>query len=229
MRDDARRVALPSAEADGGTSWVVTLSQRVRLAHRPVPSAGPGRGLRGRPERPVSGVLAPTAEVGPGRRRLAGHRPLVLQLRLSGTRPGRSSAFPVTDEAGEVKDQGVALIPTSEIDASRTPGSSPGMKSLRQQLPGRAGRVRARAPDVSVPRRDRGPLRHRIRRSTRPSTARRWCRSSRSSWSARNWAWAGGSGTGLSPEGGQKPISYTFFEAQADSSPSSCRSPRPRC
>src|SRR5450755_1975760 len=60
-------------------------------------------------------------------------------------------------------------------------------------------------------------------------TTRRWCRSSRSSWSARNWAWAGRpwSWSGRRRPGSRSPTPPS--RPRPTRSPSSCRSPRPRC
>ena len=153
-------------------------AQRVRLAHRPVPRAGPGRRVQGRPGRAGLRRAGPDRPGGQGGRRLADHRPLVLQLRLLARHLGRARD-PRHRRVRRGQGPGGGPDPGGR-HGGRGHLVRGGHEVLRQQLPGRHRRVRARAPGaVGAGRRSRA--------TTAPSTPTRCCTAPR--W-CRSWPWS---------------------------------------
>lgn len=160
--------------------------QRLHLGGRPVPGPGPGRRLRGGSGRPGDRGARPHRHRARGRRRrLAGQRPLVLQLRLlagdlgrargpayrrrrRGRRPGRGPGAARGPPGG-----GHLVRRGHEGDGEQLPG---GVRGLRSGAPGAVGarggrgRVRHRAEGRAVlPLRLRaGPRAHPGRPPTGP-------------------------------------------------------------
>ena len=83
-------VSAAVAEADGGTAWVLTLTNVCAWMVGLFPEQAQDEVFGADPDAKVSGVLAPTATDPEGRRRLARHRQLVLQLRLLARHLGRA-------------------------------------------------------------------------------------------------------------------------------------------
>ena len=112
-------VSAAVAEADGGTSWIVTLLNVCAWLTGLFPERAQDEVFGDDPNALVSGVLAPTAEVV---RVDGGWRVTGRWYYNSGSWHATWAilGIPVTDEAGEVKDQGVALIPTSEMTVEDT-------------------------------------------------------------------------------------------------------------
>ena len=139
------------------------------------------------PDALVCGVLAPTAET---RKADGGHRVSGRWYYNSGSWHASWAVLgiPITDEKGETVDQGLALIPRSDLEYEET-WFVAGMKSTGSNC--------MIAKDVFVPDhridlragRDRGKLRHRAHRRGL-STGPRSCRSWRWCWPGRSWAWA---------------------------------------
>ncbi|MEU8636470.1 acyl-CoA dehydrogenase family protein [Amycolatopsis sp. NPDC048633] len=107
------------AEADGGTAWVVALSN-VCAWLAGLFSVQAQDDIWGvNPDAKVSGVLAPTAETTKvdGGRRVTGR-----WYYNSGSWHADWAALgiPLTDERGEVVDQGMALLPRTDLDLEDT-------------------------------------------------------------------------------------------------------------
>ncbi len=109
------RVSVELARGDGSTAWVVTLMNVCCLDDRPVPRAGAGRGVGADPDARVSGVLAPTSTSHAGRRRPGRHRAAGASTPAAWHAQWAVLGVPVTDENGEVVDQGLALIPAADL------------------------------------------------------------------------------------------------------------------
>ena len=107
-------VSAKVAEADGGTSWVVTLLNVCSWLTGLFPGQAQDDVFKTDPDALVSGVLAPTAEAV---RVDGGWRITGRWYYNSGSWHATWAVLgiPVTDESGEVKDQGVALIPAADM------------------------------------------------------------------------------------------------------------------
>lgn len=112
-------VSAEVAEADGGTSWVVTLINVCNWMVGLMPEKAQDDVFGADPDAKVSGVLAPTAET----RKVDGG------WRVSGKWYYNSGSWhatwavmgiPITDADGNVVDQGCALIPRSDMDFEDT-------------------------------------------------------------------------------------------------------------
>src|SRR5450631_1098925 len=112
-------VSAAVAEADGGTSWVVTLINVCAWLTGLFPEQAQDDVFAGHPDAMVSGVLAPTAQTV---RVEGGWRVTGRWYYNSGSWHATWAVLgvPFTDETGEVKDQGVVLIPTSEMTVEDT-------------------------------------------------------------------------------------------------------------
>lgn len=112
-------VSAQVAEADGGTSWVVTLTNVCAWMTGLFPEQAQDEVFGADPDAKVSGVLAPTAETVKvdGGWRVSGK-----WFYNSGSWHATWAVLgiPITDEAGEVVDQGLALIPRGEMDLQET-------------------------------------------------------------------------------------------------------------
>lgn len=107
------------AEADGGTAWIVTLTNVCAWLTSLYPQQAQDDVFGANPEAKVSGVLAPTAEC----KRVEGG------FMVSGKWFYNSGSWhadwavlgiPVVDENGEPVDQGLALVPRSDLDLEET-------------------------------------------------------------------------------------------------------------
>ena len=181
-------VSAAVGEADGGTAWVRHPDQRLQLARRAVPGAGAGRRVRRRSRR--QGLRRARSDRHP-QKVDGGWRVTGKWYYNSGSWHATWAALgiPITDEAGEVVDQGMALIPRTDLDLEDT-WFVAGMKS--------SGSNCLIAEDVFVPEHRVMLVPRRSAGSTRPSTptrsrstGRHSCRSSRWSWSVPSWEWAG--------------------------------------
>jgi alkylation response protein AidB-like acyl-CoA dehydrogenase len=107
------------AEADGGTSWVLTLCNVCAWLVGLFPERAQDEVWADKPEAKVSGVLAPTAEV---TKVEGGFRVTGRWYYNSGSWHADWAVLgiPVTNEAGETVDQGVALIPRADMDLQET-------------------------------------------------------------------------------------------------------------
>ena len=112
-------VSAAVGEADGGTSWAVTLLNVCSWLTGLFPRQAQDDVWADDPGALVCGVLAPTAET----RRVEGG------LRVTGRWYYASGSWhaswavlgiPVTDDAGEVVDQAVALIPLRDLEYEET-------------------------------------------------------------------------------------------------------------
>ena len=112
-------VSAAVAEADGGTAWVVTLINVCNWMVGLMPEKAQDDVFGADPDAKVSGVLAPTAET----RKVDGG------WRVSGKWYYNSGSWhatwavmgiPITDADGNVVDQGCALIPRSDMDFEDT-------------------------------------------------------------------------------------------------------------
>jgi alkylation response protein AidB-like acyl-CoA dehydrogenase len=107
------------AEADGGTAWIVTLINVCNWMASLFPAQAQDEVFGADPNAKVSGVLAPTSAA---RRTDDGWRVSGKWYYNSGSLHSTWSVLgiPITDEAGEVVDQGLALIPCSELQIEDT-------------------------------------------------------------------------------------------------------------
>ena len=112
-------VSAEVAEADGGTAWVVTLINVCNWMVGLMPEKAQDDVFGADPDAKVSGVLAPTAQT----RKVDGG------WRVSGKWYYNSGSWhatwavmgiPITDADGNVVDQGCALIPRSDMDFEDT-------------------------------------------------------------------------------------------------------------
>ena len=107
-------VSAAVGEADGGTAWVVTLLNVCSWLTGLFPARAQDDVFKADPDALVSGVLAPTAQAVKvdGGWRITGR-----WYYNSGSWHATWAVLgiPVTDETGEVKDQGVALIPAADM------------------------------------------------------------------------------------------------------------------
>ena len=155
-------VSAAVGEADGGTAWVVTLLNVCAWLTGLFPEQAQDDVFKADPDALVSGVLAPTAQAVKvdGGWRITGR-----WYYNSGSWHATWAVLgiPVTDESGEVEDQGVALIPAADMVVEDT-WFVAGMKSSGSNCLVADRRIRARAPGAVGAGRDRGPLRHRAHR-----------------------------------------------------------------
>lgn len=112
-------VSAAVAEADGGTAWIVTLINVCNWMASLFPAQAQDEVFGADPNAKVSGVLAPTPE---SKRTDDGWRVSGKWYYNSGSFHSTWSVLgiPITDEAGEVVDQGLALIPRSELQLEDT-------------------------------------------------------------------------------------------------------------
>src|ERR1700744_5046704 len=206
-------VSAEVAEADGGTAWVVTLLNVCAWLTGLFPEQAQDDVFKADPDALVSGVLAPTAQAVKvdGGWRVTGR-----WYYNSGSWHATWAVLgiPITDESGEIKDQGVALIPAADMTVEDT-WFVAGMKS--------SGSNCLAATDVFVPE-------HRV--MSVPAaieghygtehTEEAFYRSALVPILALVLVGPQLGMAGPAVELGRgkaskKPISYTFFEAQADS------------
>jgi alkylation response protein AidB-like acyl-CoA dehydrogenase len=107
------------AEADGGTSWVVTVINGSAWLTGLFPGRAQDEVFGTDPEARVSGVISPTAET---RKVDGGWRVTGKWFYNSGSWHATWAVLgiPVTDADGTVVDQGAALIPAAEMDLQDT-------------------------------------------------------------------------------------------------------------
>ena len=112
-------VSAAVGEADGGTSWAVTLLNVCSWLTGLFPRQAQDDVWGDDPGALVCGVLAPTAET---RTVEGGLQVTGRWFYASGSWHARWAALgiPVTDDAGEVVDQAVALIPLSDLEYEET-------------------------------------------------------------------------------------------------------------
>jgi alkylation response protein AidB-like acyl-CoA dehydrogenase len=112
-------VSAAVGEADGGTAWVVTLLNVCSWLAGLFPQQAQDDVWAGDPDALVCGVLAPTAET---RKVGGGHRVTGRWYYTSGSWHASWAALgiPVTDDSGEVVDQGLALIPRDDLELEET-------------------------------------------------------------------------------------------------------------
>jgi alkylation response protein AidB-like acyl-CoA dehydrogenase len=112
-------VSAAVAEADGGTSWVVTLVNVCNWMTSLFPEQAQRDVFGTDPDAKVSGVLTPSAEA---RWTDGGWRVSGKWYYNSGSWHATWAVLgiPITDASGEVVDQGLALIPASEMDLEDT-------------------------------------------------------------------------------------------------------------
>ncbi|AHH18579.1 putative acyl-CoA dehydrogenase [Nocardia nova SH22a] len=206
-------VSAAVGEADGGTAWVVTLCNGCAWLAALFSERAQDEVWGADPEAKVSGVLAPTAEVV---KVDGGFRVTGKWYYNSGSWHATWAVLgiPITDDKGEVVDQALALIPRSDMDLEET-WFVAGMKS--------SGSNCLVATDVFVPD-------HRIM-SVPPAiegtyaterTEEEYYRAALVPLLALILA---GPQLGLgrkalrlvTEKAAKKPISYTFYTAQADS------------
>ena len=112
-------VSAEVAEADGGTSWVVTLINVCNWMVGLMPEKAQDDVFGADPDAKVSGVLAPTAQT---RKVDGGWRVTGKWYYNSGSWHATWAVMgiPITDADGNVVDQGCALIPRSDMDFEDT-------------------------------------------------------------------------------------------------------------
>ncbi|HEY0815239.1 MAG TPA: acyl-CoA dehydrogenase family protein [Pseudonocardia sp.] len=112
-------VSAAVGEADGGTAWVVTLLNICSWMLGTFPQQAQDDVWADNPDALISGVLAPTAETSKVE---GGHRVTGRWFWNSGSWHADWAVLgvPITDDAGEVVDQGLALIPRSDMDLQET-------------------------------------------------------------------------------------------------------------
>ena len=112
-------VSAATAEADGGTSWVLTLTNVCNWMVGLFPQQAQDEVFGTDPEAKVSGVLAPTATT---RKVDGGWRVTGKWYYNSGSWHATWAGLgvPVTDADGSVVNQGLALIPRSDLDLEDT-------------------------------------------------------------------------------------------------------------
>jgi len=112
-------VSAAVAEADGGTAWVVTLLNVCAWMVGLLPQQAQDDVWADNPDALVSGVLAPTAET---RKVDGGYRVTGRWYYNSGSwhADWAGLGIPITDENGEVVDQGLALIPRGDLELEDT-------------------------------------------------------------------------------------------------------------
>jgi alkylation response protein AidB-like acyl-CoA dehydrogenase len=112
-------VSAAVAEADGGTSWVVTLCNGCAWLASLFPVQAQDDVWGGNADAKVSGVLAPTAETVKVE---GGYRVTGRWYYNSGSWHADWAVLgiPVTDESGEVVNQGLALIPRADCQIEET-------------------------------------------------------------------------------------------------------------
>src|ERR1700761_5809848 len=112
-------VSAKVGQADGGTAWVVTLLNVCAWLTGLFPARAQDDVFRDDPDALVSGVLAPTAQAVKvdGGWRITGR-----WYYNSGSWHASWAVLgiPITDESGEVKDQGVCLIPAADMTVEDT-------------------------------------------------------------------------------------------------------------
>ncbi len=135
-------VSAAVAEADGGTAWVVALSNVCAWMVGLFPEQAQDDIWKENPDAKVSGVLTPTAETVKVN---GGYRVTGRWFYNSGSwhADWAGVGIPVTDENGQLIDQGMALIPRSDLGLEET-WFVAGMKS--------SGSNCLIADDVFVPR-----------------------------------------------------------------------------
>lgn len=112
-------VSAEVGEADGGTSWVVTLLNVCAWMVGTFPQQAQDDVWADDPDALVSGVLAPTAET---RKVEGGHQVTGRWFWNSGCYHATWAVLgiPITDDDGQVVDQGLALIPRRDLDFEET-------------------------------------------------------------------------------------------------------------
>lgn len=107
------------AEADGGTGWVVALTNVCAWMTGLFPEQAQDEVWGADPEAFVSGVLAPTSE---SRKVAGGHQVTGRWFWNSGSWHAGWAVLgiPITDDSGAVVDQGLALIPRSDLGFEET-------------------------------------------------------------------------------------------------------------
>ncbi|NMO03667.1 oxidoreductase [Gordonia sp. TBRC 11910] len=112
-------VSAAVGEADGGTAWVVTLCNVCAWMTGLFPERAQDDVWADNPDARVSGVLSPTAEA----TRIDGG------FRVTGRWYYNSGSWhadwavlgiPITDENGDIVDQGLALVPRTDLDLEET-------------------------------------------------------------------------------------------------------------
>jgi alkylation response protein AidB-like acyl-CoA dehydrogenase len=112
-------VSAAVGEADGGTAWVVTLLNVCAWMVGTYPRQAQDDVWKDNPAALISGVLAPTAEA---RKVDGGYQVTGRWYWNSGSWHADWAVLgiPLTDENGEVVDQGLALIPRADLDLEET-------------------------------------------------------------------------------------------------------------
>ena len=112
-------VSAAVGEADGGTSWVVTLLNVCAWMTGTYPQQAQDDVWGADPGALVSGVLAPTSE---SRKVDGGHVVTGRWFWNSGSWHATWAVLgiPITDSSGETVDQGLALIPRSDLELEET-------------------------------------------------------------------------------------------------------------
>lgn len=206
-------VSAAVGESDGGTSWVVTLCNVCAWMAGLFPRQAQDDVWADNPDARVSGVLAPTAEA---TRTDGGFTVTGRWYYNSGSWHAAWAilGIPITNEAGEVIDQGLALIPRADLDLEET-WFVAGMKSSGSncliadnafvpdhrivRVPGAIeGEYVAEHPDEALYRSAFVPILSLVLAGPQLGMGRKVLEIVRS-------------------KAAKKPISYTFYTAQSDS------------
>lgn len=112
-------IAVAVAEADGGTSWVVTLCNQCAWMTGLFSEQAQDDVWKSNPDARVSGVVTPSSE---SVKVDGGYRVTGRWYYNSGSWHADWAVLgmPIVNEAGEAVDQGIALIPRSELDFEDT-------------------------------------------------------------------------------------------------------------
>ena len=180
-------VSAAVGEADGGTAWLMTLLNVCTWLAGLFPQQAQD-GVWGKDaDAQVCGVLAPTAET---RKVEGGHQVTGRWCYTSGSWHASWAVLgiPVTDDSGEVVDQGLALIPRSDLEYEET-WFVAGMKSTGSNCLIAKDVFVPSHRIISVPAAIEGNYGTELTDETlyRSAFVPIW----RLSWPGRSWAWAG--------------------------------------
>ena len=117
-------VAAAVAESDGGTAWVVNLTNVCNWLVGVFPAEDAGRDIRREPRRARLRRADAKRDDDQGSRRISASPANGITIRAAGMPTGPLVGLPVVNDAGEMIDQGVASDPDQPNSSVKTLGSS---------------------------------------------------------------------------------------------------------